>query len=194
MWDSMVESSRIFLAIKHWQREKIQTVIKLEQSLLKKLTHTIVCANSSYSHCGLPIITMMVTLSPMVLSPVGVASSINFGHNSSQCSLLKWCSMNLFGFTIHQSNKPHWRICRGFADSANTCQPKTMASPQDSRIVHEMGFAPLNPVDVSVGLMTVKLVPKIVSLMTVLQVYKAVSSKTPPHQFLAHHQRIWCSA
>jgi hypothetical protein len=60
------------------------------------------------------------------------------------------------------------------------CQPKTMASPQDSRIVHEMGFAPLNPVDVSVGLVTEKLVPKIVSLMTVLQVYKAVSSKTPP--------------
>ncbi len=42
-----------------------------------------------------------------------------------------------------------------------------MASPQDSRIVHEMGFAPIDPVNVPVGWMIVKLYPKIVPLMPV---------------------------
>jgi hypothetical protein len=42
-----------------------------------------------------------------------------------------------------------------------------MASPQDSQVVHEMGFAPLNPIDVSVGRMNVKLYPKITPLMPV---------------------------
>ena len=36
----------------------------------------------------------------------------------------------------------------------------TMASPQDSRVVYEMGFALLNLVDVPVGRMTIKLYPK----------------------------------
>ena len=43
----------------------------------------------------------------------------------------------------------------------------TMASPQDSRTVHEMGFAPLDPVDVPIGRMTVKLYPKITAAMPV---------------------------
>ena len=42
-----------------------------------------------------------------------------------------------------------------------------MASPQDSRTVHEMGFAPLDPVDVPIGRMTVKLYPKITAAMPV---------------------------
>jgi hypothetical protein len=36
-----------------------------------------------------------------------------------------------------------------------------MATPQDVRIVHKMGFVPLDPVDVSVGRIVVKLYPKI---------------------------------
>jgi hypothetical protein len=44
-----------------------------------------------------------------------------------------------------------------------------MATPQDSRVVHEMGFAPLDPVDVSVGRMNVKLFPKIMPLMPVYE-------------------------
>jgi hypothetical protein len=36
-----------------------------------------------------------------------------------------------------------------------------MASPQDSRLVYEMGFAPLNLVDVPIGRMTVKSYPEI---------------------------------
>jgi hypothetical protein len=42
-----------------------------------------------------------------------------------------------------------------------------MASPQDSRVVYKMGFAPLNLVDVPVGRMTVKLYPKITPMMPV---------------------------
>jgi hypothetical protein len=42
-----------------------------------------------------------------------------------------------------------------------------MATPQDSRVIHEMGFAPLNPVDVSVGWLNVKLYPKIMPSMPV---------------------------
>jgi hypothetical protein len=44
-----------------------------------------------------------------------------------------------------------------------------MATPQDSRIVHEMGFAPLDPIDVSVGRMNIKLYPKIMPLMPVYE-------------------------
>ena len=42
-----------------------------------------------------------------------------------------------------------------------------MASPQDSRSVHEMGFASLDPIDVPIGRMTVKLNPKITAAMPV---------------------------
>ena len=42
-----------------------------------------------------------------------------------------------------------------------------MASPPDLRVVHEMGFAPLDPVDVRIGTMTVKLYPKITAAMPV---------------------------
>ncbi len=42
-----------------------------------------------------------------------------------------------------------------------------MASPQDSRVIHEIGFAPLNPVNVPVGRMTIKLYLKIMPLMPV---------------------------
>ncbi len=42
-----------------------------------------------------------------------------------------------------------------------------MASPQDSRVVYKMGFAPLVLVDVPVGRMTVKLYPKITPAMPV---------------------------
>jgi hypothetical protein len=44
-----------------------------------------------------------------------------------------------------------------------------MASPQDSRVVHKMGFAPLDPIDVSVGWMNVKLYPKITPSMPVYE-------------------------
>ena len=44
-----------------------------------------------------------------------------------------------------------------------------MATPEDSRVVHEMGFAPLDPVDVSVGRMNVKLYPKITPSMPVYE-------------------------
>ncbi len=44
-----------------------------------------------------------------------------------------------------------------------------MATPQDSRVVHKMGFAPLDPVDVSVGRMNIKLYPKIMPLMPVYE-------------------------
>jgi hypothetical protein len=44
-----------------------------------------------------------------------------------------------------------------------------MATPQDSRVVHEMGFAPLDPIDVSVGWMNVKLYPKITPSMLVYE-------------------------
>ena len=42
-----------------------------------------------------------------------------------------------------------------------------MALPQDLRVVHEMGFAPLDPVDVRISTMTVKLYPKITANMPV---------------------------
>ena len=42
-----------------------------------------------------------------------------------------------------------------------------MASPQDSRAVYKMGFAPLDLVDVPVGRMTVKLYPKITPVLPV---------------------------
>ncbi len=42
-----------------------------------------------------------------------------------------------------------------------------MASAQDTRVVHEMGFASLDPVNVPVGRMQVKLYPKIVRSMLV---------------------------
>ena len=42
-----------------------------------------------------------------------------------------------------------------------------MASPKDSQVVYEMGFAPLDLVDVPVGRMTVKLYPKITPAMPV---------------------------
>ena len=42
-----------------------------------------------------------------------------------------------------------------------------MVSPQDSRVVYEMGFAPLDLVDVPVGRMIVKLYPKITPPMPV---------------------------
>jgi hypothetical protein len=44
---------------------------------------------------------------------------------------------------------------------------KNNGFPQDSRIIHEMGFTPLDPVDVPVGWMTIKLYPKITPLMPV---------------------------
>ncbi len=42
-----------------------------------------------------------------------------------------------------------------------------MASAQDTQVVHEMGFAPLDPVNVLVRRMQVKLYPKIVPSMLV---------------------------
>jgi hypothetical protein len=42
-----------------------------------------------------------------------------------------------------------------------------MASPQDLRVIYEMGFAPLNPVNVPVARMTIELYPKITPLMPV---------------------------
>ena len=42
-----------------------------------------------------------------------------------------------------------------------------MTSPQDLWVIHEMDFAPLNPIDVSVCRMTVKLYLKITPLMPV---------------------------
>jgi hypothetical protein len=42
-----------------------------------------------------------------------------------------------------------------------------MASPQDLRVVHEMAFAPLNPVDIRIGAMTIKMYPKITPGMPV---------------------------
>jgi hypothetical protein len=42
-----------------------------------------------------------------------------------------------------------------------------MATPQDTRTVYKMGIAPLDPVDVPVGRMIVKLYPKIIPLMPV---------------------------
>jgi hypothetical protein len=42
-----------------------------------------------------------------------------------------------------------------------------MVSAQDTRVVHEMGFAPLDPVNIPVGWMQVKLYPKIVPSMLV---------------------------
>ena len=60
-----------------------------------------------------------------------------------------------------------------------------MASPQDSCVVYEMGFAPLDLVDVPVGRMTVKLYPKITPAMPVqerthaFQVNKATLKDLP---------------
>jgi hypothetical protein len=45
--------------------------------------------------------------------------------------------------------------------------PPKMASTQDSHTVREMGFSPLDPVDVPIGRMTVKLYPKITAAMPV---------------------------
>ena len=42
-----------------------------------------------------------------------------------------------------------------------------MVNHQDTRVVYEMGFAPLDPVDVPVGRMIVKLYPKIIPSMPV---------------------------
>jgi hypothetical protein len=42
-----------------------------------------------------------------------------------------------------------------------------MASAQDTQVVHEMGFAPLDPVNIPVGGMQVKLYPKIVPSMLI---------------------------
>jgi hypothetical protein len=42
-----------------------------------------------------------------------------------------------------------------------------MATPQDTQTVYKMGIAPLDPVDVPVGRMIVKLYPKIIPLMPV---------------------------
>jgi hypothetical protein len=42
-----------------------------------------------------------------------------------------------------------------------------MASPQDSRVVYKMGFAPLDLVDVPVSRMTIKLYSKITPVMPV---------------------------
>ena len=44
-----------------------------------------------------------------------------------------------------------------------------IATPQDKPVVHEMGFAPLDPVNVSVGRMSVKLYPKITPSMPVYE-------------------------
>ena len=44
-----------------------------------------------------------------------------------------------------------------------------MASAQDTRVVHKMGFAPLDPVNVPAGQMQVKLYQKIVPLMLVYE-------------------------
>ncbi len=60
-----------------------------------------------------------------------------------------------------------------------------MATPQDTRVVHEMGFAPFDPVDVFVGQMSVKLYPKITPSMPVykgahaFQVNKAALKDLP---------------
>ena len=60
-----------------------------------------------------------------------------------------------------------------------------MATPQDSRIVYKMGFAPLDLVDVPVGRITVKLYPKISPAMPVherahaFQVNKAALKDLP---------------
>jgi hypothetical protein len=42
-----------------------------------------------------------------------------------------------------------------------------MVTPQDTCTVYEIGFAPLDPINVPVGWMVVKLYPKIVPLMPV---------------------------
>ncbi len=61
----------------------------------------------------------------------------------------------------------------------------TIASPQDSRVVYKMGFAPLDLVNVPVGCMTVKLYPKISPTMPVhkrahaFQVNKAALKDLP---------------
>ncbi len=44
-----------------------------------------------------------------------------------------------------------------------------MASPQDSRVVHNLSIAPPDPVNVSVGRMNVKLYPKITPSMPVYE-------------------------
>ena len=60
-----------------------------------------------------------------------------------------------------------------------------MASPQDSRGVYEMGFTPLDLVNVPVGRMTIKLYPKITPAMPVhkrahaFQVNKAALKDLP---------------
>ena len=65
-----------------------------------------------------------------------------------------------------------------------------MATPQDSRVVHEMGFTPLNPVDVSVGRMNIKLYPTIMPSMPVykrahaFQVNKAALKDLPTNLWL----------
>ena len=62
-----------------------------------------------------------------------------------------------------------------------------MASPQDLRVVHEMGFAPLDPVDVRIGTMNVKMYPKIMPVMPVherthaFQVNKSALRDIPAH-------------
>ncbi len=65
-----------------------------------------------------------------------------------------------------------------------------MATPQDTRVVHEMGFAPLDPVDVFVGRMSIKLYIKITPSMPVyerahaFQVNKATLKDLPTDQRL----------
>jgi hypothetical protein len=65
-----------------------------------------------------------------------------------------------------------------------------MASPQDSHIVYEMGFTPLDLVDIPVGCMTVKLYPKISPAMPVhervhaFQVNKAALKDLPTNLWL----------
>jgi hypothetical protein len=67
---------------------------------------------------------------------------------------------------------------------------KTMVSPQDSRVIHEMGFAPLDPVNVPPGRTTNKLYPKITPLMPVhkrahaFQVNKSALKDLPTNLWL----------
>ncbi len=65
-----------------------------------------------------------------------------------------------------------------------------MATPQDSHVIHEMGFAPLDPVDVSVGRMNVKLYPKIKPSMPVYERAHAFQVNKAPLKDLPTNLRL----
>ena len=73
---------------------------------------------------------------------------------------------NEFDQTLYISTTNYIQSFKGTPQAA-AYHLDSMASPQDLRVVHEMGFAPLDPVDVRIGTMTVKLYPKITANMPV---------------------------